>query len=99
MPPDPAKLAALREFLRGIEVPGLALAKGQVIRPQHFNAVLRHAKDTPYAAMINQLVLRSQSPGGLLAARISATSAWRSGATPISPRRSGAMPTCSCTAP
>jgi ribonuclease R len=59
--PDPAKLAALREFLRGIEVPGLALAKGQVIRPQHFNAVLRHAKDTPYAAMVNQLVLRSQS--------------------------------------
>ena len=59
--PDPAKLAALREFLRGIEIPGLALAKGQVIRPQHFNAVLRHAKDTPYAAMVNQLVLRSQS--------------------------------------
>jgi ribonuclease R len=59
--PDPAKLAALREFLRGIEVPGLTLAKGQVIRPHHFNAVLRNAKDTPYAPLIHQLVLRSQS--------------------------------------
>jgi len=59
--PDPAKLAALREFLRGIEIPGLALAKGQVIRPHHFNAVLRAAAGTPYAPLINQLVLRSQA--------------------------------------
>jgi ribonuclease R len=59
--PDPAKLAALRDFLRGIEVPGLALAKGQVVRPHHFNAVLRAAKDTPYAPLVHQLVLRSQS--------------------------------------
>jgi len=59
--PDPAKLTALRDFLRGIEVPGLALAKGQVVRPHHFNAVLRAAKDTPYAPLVHQLVLRSQS--------------------------------------
>jgi ribonuclease R len=59
--PDPAKLAALREFLRGIGIPGLSLAKGQVIRPHHFNAVLRAATGTPYAPLIHQLVLRSQS--------------------------------------
>ena len=59
--PDPAKLAALREFLRGIGVPGLALAKGQVIRPHHFNGVLRAAAGTPYAPLIHQLVLRSQA--------------------------------------
>ena len=59
--PDPAKLAALREFLRGIGIPGLALAKGQVIRPHHFNAVLRAAAGTPYAPLIHQLVLRSQA--------------------------------------
>jgi ribonuclease R len=59
--PDPAKLAALREFLRGIGIPGLSLAKGQVIRPQHFNAVLRGAADTPYAPLVHQLVLRSQA--------------------------------------
>ena len=59
--PDPAKLAALREFLHGIGVPGLALAKGQVIRSHHFNAVLRAAAGTPYAPLIHQLVLRSQA--------------------------------------
>jgi len=59
--PDPAKLAALSEFLRGLGIAGLSLAKGQAIRPQHFNAILRHAKETPYASLINQLVLRSQS--------------------------------------
>jgi len=59
--PDPAKLAALREFLRGIGIQGLALAKGQVVRPQHFNEVLRRAADTPYAPLIHQLVLRSQA--------------------------------------
>ncbi|HXP77564.1 MAG TPA: ribonuclease R [Stellaceae bacterium] len=59
--PDPTKLAALREFLGGIGVPGLTLAKGQVVRPHHFNAVLRRAADTPYAPLIHQLVLRSQA--------------------------------------
>jgi len=59
--PDPAKLAALREFLRGLGVPGLSLAKGQVVRPHHFNAVLRKAADTPYGPLINQLVLRGQA--------------------------------------
>src|SRR5262249_33429230 len=53
--------SALREFLQGIGIPGLALAKGQVIRPHHFNAVLRAAEGTPYAPLIHQLVLRSQS--------------------------------------
>ena len=59
--PDTAKLAALREFLSGIGVPGLTLAKGQVVRPHHFNAVLRRAADNPYAPLIHQLVLRSQA--------------------------------------
>jgi ribonuclease R len=59
--PDPAKLAALREFLKGIGIPGLALGKGQVIRPHHFNAVLRGADGTPYAPLVHQLVLRSQA--------------------------------------
>ena len=59
--PDPAKLAALREFLQSLRIPGLTLAKGQVVRPHHFNAVLRGAAGTPYAPMIHQLVLRSQS--------------------------------------
>src|SRR5262249_21723403 len=60
--PDPAKLTALREFLRRLRISGLSLAKGQVVRPQHFNAVLSRAAGTPYAPLIHQLVLRSRAP-------------------------------------
>lgn len=56
--PDPSRIEALREFLDGLD---LKLAKGQVIRPKHFTQLLLKAVGTPYAAMINSLVLRSQS--------------------------------------
>jgi ribonuclease R len=59
--PDPAKLEALRGFLEGIKVAGLALAKGQVVRPRHFNDILHRVADTPYATLVPQLVLRSQA--------------------------------------
>jgi ribonuclease R len=59
--PDPAKLAALREFLDGIGVHGLALAKGQRVQPRHFSDILRRAADTPYTTLVSQLVLRSQA--------------------------------------
>jgi len=59
--PDPEKLAALSRFLDGIGIHGLTLAKGQVIRPHHFNAILRRAKGTPYERLVNALVLRSQA--------------------------------------
>ena len=42
-PPDPEKLAALRDFLDELGIPGLALAKGQVVRPELFNRVLARA--------------------------------------------------------
>jgi ribonuclease R len=56
--PDPAKIEALREFAASL---GLSLAKGQVIRPAVFARLLEQAGGTPYAAMINELVLRSQA--------------------------------------
>ena len=56
--PDPSRIEALREFLDGLE---FKLAKGQVIRPKHFTQLLLKAAGTPYAAMINSLVLRSQA--------------------------------------
>ena len=59
--PDPAKLEALRKFLEGLEDTGLRLAKGQAVRPRDFNRLLGRAAGTPYAAMINELVLRSQA--------------------------------------
>jgi ribonuclease R len=59
--PDPAKLVALRTFLDGIGIHGLTLAKGQVVQPRHFNDILRRAAGTPYATLVNELVLRSQA--------------------------------------
>jgi ribonuclease R len=59
--PDPAKLAALSEFLDGIGIHGLALAKGQVVRPRHFSDILRRAAGTAYATLVSELVLRSQA--------------------------------------
>ncbi len=56
--PDAARIEALRQFLHGLD---LRLAKGQGLRPRHFTALLAAAKTTPYAALINALVLRAQS--------------------------------------
>ena len=56
--PDPDKLESLREVLDGL---GYRLAKGQVMRPKHFNKILEWASGTPYRHLINDLVLRSQS--------------------------------------
>src|SRR3954447_18784843 len=59
--PDPEKLAALRDFLNEIGIPGLALAKGQVIRPELFNLILARAAETQEREIVNELVLRSQA--------------------------------------
>jgi ribonuclease R len=56
--PDPAKIEALRGFLETI---GLHLPRGQVIRPIAFTRLLARAAETPFAAMVNELVLRTQS--------------------------------------
>ena len=56
--PDPTRVEALRQFLVGLD---LAIARGQVLRPAHFTQLLAKAAKTPYAAMINNLVLRSQA--------------------------------------
>ena len=58
--PDPEKLAALRDFLPNRH-PGLALAKGQVIRPKLFNRILARAAETKERQVVNELVLRSQA--------------------------------------
>src|SRR5438046_7337141 len=59
--PDREKLAALHDFLDELGIPGLALAKGQVIRPGLFNQVLQRAAGTKEAAIVNELVLRTQA--------------------------------------
>jgi ribonuclease R len=59
--PGPEKLDALRDFFDELGIPGLALAKGQVIRPSLFNRILEKARDTAEAPIVNELVLRSQA--------------------------------------
>ncbi|MEQ8194335.1 MAG: RNB domain-containing ribonuclease, partial [Rhodospirillales bacterium] len=56
--PAPDKVEALRELLDGI---GIKLAKGQVLKPAHFNRILERAADTEFAHMVNEVVLRTQS--------------------------------------
>jgi ribonuclease R len=59
--PDPEKVDALRIFLEDMAIPGLALTKGQALKPELFNRVLRRAAGTQEAALVNDLVLRCQA--------------------------------------
>jgi ribonuclease R len=56
--PSAEKLESLRDFLQTLEMP---FAKGQVIRPRHFNAILARAAGTPHRRVVNEVVLRSQA--------------------------------------
>jgi ribonuclease R len=59
--PDPEKVEALRLLLEDWAIPGLALARGQALKPELFNRVLRRAAGTPQSAVVNDLVLRCQA--------------------------------------
>jgi ribonuclease R len=59
--PDPDRVEMLRQALAESGVPGLALAKGQVLRPELFNRVLTRVAGRPEAPVINDLVLRAQA--------------------------------------
>jgi ribonuclease R len=80
-PPDPAKIDGLRDVVKTM---GIAFPKGQVIRSQHFNALLKKAKQLgdPAAA---QLV----NPRPIIGYRIQGILGWRCGAMRISPPPSG----------
>ena len=56
--PSADKLESLRDFLSTISI---TLAKGQVIRPKHFNEILEKAKNLPETHLVNEVVLRSQA--------------------------------------
>ena len=56
--PDMAKVEALRGFLAEI---GIRMPAGQLARPRHFTQLLARVADEPFAAMVNELVLRSQA--------------------------------------
>ncbi|MDQ0320320.1 ribonuclease R [Pararhizobium capsulatum DSM 1112] len=56
--PSLAKQETLREFLVTLD---LSLVKGGSIRSNHFNGILSKAEGKPFATMVNEMVLRSQS--------------------------------------
>jgi len=56
--PSAQKVDSARAFLQGF---GINLAKGQVVKPELFNNILRNVKDKEYAPLVSQIVLRSQS--------------------------------------
>jgi len=56
--PDPVKAAALRDFLKGLD---LSLTVGQVMQPRHFNRLMAMAARTPHREVVTELVLRCQS--------------------------------------
>ena len=56
--PDPDRADGLHDLASAV---GAKLARGQVLRPHHFNAILAHVAGTPDEKMINEAVLRSQS--------------------------------------
>lgn len=56
--PSPEKLDALREVAQAA---GLVLAKGQVLKTAHLNALLHAAQDTDQAELINMSTLRAMT--------------------------------------
>ncbi len=56
--PDPQKLEAFRQVLATF---GLKFARGQVVRPHAFTRILEKVAGKPHAALVSQLVLRTQS--------------------------------------
>jgi len=56
--PSQEKVGELGEFLATL---GVKLAKGERMRPAHFNRVLSRVRGEPAEALINEVVLRAQS--------------------------------------
>jgi ribonuclease R len=56
--PSVEKLEDLIEFLRTI---GVKLAKGERVRPSHFNGVLSRVRGQAVEALVNEVVLRAQA--------------------------------------
>ncbi len=56
--PSMAKLEALRDFLKSVEI---TLPKGGNLRPAHFNRILSAAKDKEHGPLLHEVVLRTQA--------------------------------------
>lgn len=56
--PSEEKVRALAEFLRTVN---MALPLGQVMRPKHFNMLLKEVEGKDYQHVVNEVVLRTQA--------------------------------------
>jgi len=56
--PSKEKVTALAEFLGTI---GVKLAKGQVLKPAHFNVILERVKGLEHENIVNEIILRTQA--------------------------------------
>lgn len=56
--PAPDRVAALRDYLRTLR---LSLAGGQAVRPKHFAQLVSRIIGKPYAAAVQDVILRSQA--------------------------------------
>jgi len=56
--PSEEKVRALAEFLKTV---GMSLALGQVMRPKHFNKLLKEVEGKDYQHVVNEVVLRTQA--------------------------------------
>ncbi len=56
--PSQEKLYAFADYLRTI---GINFSKGQVVKPGTFNRILKQVKNSPHAAVLNEVILRTQS--------------------------------------
>ncbi|HEY4404425.1 MAG TPA: ribonuclease R [Xanthobacteraceae bacterium] len=56
--PDPAKVNALREFLKTVDI---SLAKGSELKAAQFNHILERVKGRDVEKLVNEVVLRTQA--------------------------------------
>lgn len=56
--PSLEKLMNLSDFLASLDI---KLAKGQALRPMHFNAILARVRESEHEHVVNEVVLRSQA--------------------------------------
>ena len=56
--PSREKISALSEFLATI---GVKFAKGQTLRPSHFNVILARVKGLEHENIVNEIILRTQA--------------------------------------
>ncbi len=57
-PPAPEKLNALSDFLSTLKI---SFPKGQIVKPSMLNRILETVRGGPYASMVNEIMLRTQS--------------------------------------